>query len=100
MVRLEKQVLPPVKDNQVLVKMVMAPINPADINMIEGVYPIRPNLPAIGGNEGVGEIVAVGKGVRGLAVKDMVIPARPGFGAFNRRGEGIGFKAQKLIYSL
>jgi trans-2-enoyl-CoA reductase len=80
--KLEKQALPPVKDNQVLIKMVMAPINPADINMIEGVYPIRPNLPAIGGNEGVGQVVAVGKSVKGLAVQDMVIPSRPGFGTW------------------
>ena len=68
------------KDNEVLVKMVMAPINPADINMIEGVYPIRPSLPAIGGNEGVGQVIQVGKNVKGLSVNDMVIPANPGFG--------------------
>ena len=60
--------------------MVMAPINPADINMIEGVYPIHPNLPAVGGNEGVGKVVEVGKNVKNLAVNDMVIPGRPGFG--------------------
>lgn len=66
-----------------LVKMVMAPINPADINMIEGVYPIRPTLPAIGGNEGVAQILQVGKSVKGLTVNDMVIPSKPGFGTMN-----------------
>lgn len=65
-----------------MVQMVMAPINPSDINMIEGVYPIRPNLPAIGGNEGVGKVVQVGKSVKGLALNDMVIPSRPGFGTW------------------
>jgi len=43
-------------DNQIVVKMIAAPINPADINMIEGTYSIRPKLPAVGGNEGVGRI--------------------------------------------
>lgn len=80
--KLEKQALAPVKDNEVLVKMVMAPINPADINMIEGVYPIHPSLPAIGGNEGVGQVIQVGKNVKGLSVNDMVIPANPGFGTW------------------
>lgn len=61
--------------------MVMAPINPSDINMIEGTYPIRPPMPAIGGNEGVAQVIEVGKAVKGLARNDMVIPARPGFGA-------------------
>ena len=33
-----------------------SPVNPADINMIQGVYPLCPMLPAVGGNEGVGEV--------------------------------------------
>ena len=35
----------------VQIKMLAAPVNPADINMIQGVYPVKPDLPAIGGNE-------------------------------------------------
>lgn len=81
-IKLEKQILPPINDHQVLVKMVMAPINPADLNMIEGVYPIRPLLPAVGGNEGVAQVVQVGKLVKGLSVNDMVIPSKPGFGTW------------------
>ncbi|KFW76189.1 hypothetical protein N336_01760, partial [Phalacrocorax carbo] len=38
-----------------------APINPADINMIQGTYAILPPLPAVGGNEGVGEVLEVGR---------------------------------------
>ena len=30
-----------------------APINPVDINIIEGKYPLKPTLPAIAGVEGV-----------------------------------------------
>ena len=43
---------------QVLVKMLAAPINPADLNTIEGTYGIQPELPATPGIEGCGEVVA------------------------------------------
>ena len=41
---------------EVRVKMLAAPINPADINLAEGKYGISVPLPAIGGNEGVNAI--------------------------------------------
>ncbi|XP_060960065.1 enoyl-[acyl-carrier-protein] reductase, mitochondrial-like [Cannabis sativa] len=52
------QELPPVevKENDVCVRMIAGPINPFDINRIEGVYPVRPQVPAIEGYEGVGEV--------------------------------------------
>ncbi|KAK3442218.1 hypothetical protein EUGRSUZ_B02443 [Eucalyptus grandis] len=52
--------VPPVlvKENDVCVRMLAAPINPSDINSIEGVYPVRPQLPAVGGREGVGEVLS------------------------------------------
>ncbi|ESQ54264.1 hypothetical protein EUTSA_v10025585mg [Eutrema salsugineum] len=69
--------LPPVevRENDVCVKMIAAPINPADINQIEGVYPVRPPLPAVGGQEGVGEVYAVGSRVKSLSPGDFVIPS-------------------------
>lgn len=45
---------------------VQAPINPADINQIQGTYGIRPPLPAIPGNEGVGTVREVGPDVSSL----------------------------------
>ncbi len=65
---------------EVLVRMRRAPINPADINVIEGTYGILPTLPATVGNEGVGEVVAVGGdgGGGGLVVGDVVRPVRAG----------------------
>jgi trans-2-enoyl-CoA reductase len=50
-----------------------APINPADLNQIEGKYPLRPNLPATPGFEGAGVVVDLGKSVKDLAVGDLVI---------------------------
>ena len=48
-------------------------INPADLYQCEGVYAIRPELPATLGAEGVGVIEAVGDGVTALAVGDRVL---------------------------
>ncbi|XP_010520323.1 PREDICTED: probable trans-2-enoyl-CoA reductase, mitochondrial [Tarenaya hassleriana] len=69
--------LPPVemRENDVCVKMLAAPINPSDINRIEGVYPVRPPVPAVGGYEGVGEVYAVGSSVKRFAPGDWVIPS-------------------------
>ncbi|XP_078666116.1 enoyl-[acyl-carrier-protein] reductase, mitochondrial-like [Branchiostoma floridae x Branchiostoma belcheri] len=74
--------LPAVQDDLVSVRMLAAPINPADINMIQGVYPIKPPLPAVGGNEGVGEVVSVGSQVSDLHPGDWVIPADSGWGTW------------------
>uniref|UniRef100_A0A0D3A8N8 Enoyl-[acyl-carrier-protein] reductase, mitochondrial n=1 Tax=Brassica oleracea var. oleracea TaxID=109376 RepID=A0A0D3A8N8_BRAOL len=76
--------LPPVevRDNDVCVKMIAAPINPSDINRIEGVYPVRPPVPAIGGYEGVGEVYAVGSKVNALSPGDWVIPSPPSSGTW------------------
>ncbi|XP_070556073.1 enoyl-[acyl-carrier-protein] reductase, mitochondrial-like isoform X2 [Ptychodera flava] len=60
--------------NEVKVKMLASPINPADINTIQGVYPIKPDLPAIAGFEGVGEVVDVGQKVTKLTPGTIVIP--------------------------
>ncbi|XP_039163024.1 enoyl-[acyl-carrier-protein] reductase, mitochondrial-like [Eucalyptus grandis] len=69
--------VPPVlvKENDVCVRMLAAPINPYDINSIEGVYPVRPQLPAVGGREGVGEVHLVGPAVKDLSPGDLVIPS-------------------------
>ncbi|KAH9661126.1 Enoyl-(acyl-carrier-protein) reductase [Citrus sinensis] len=76
--------LPPVevKENDVCVKMLAAPINPSDINRIEGVYPVRPKVPAVGGYEGVGEVYSVGSAVTRLAPGDWVIPSPPSSGTW------------------
>lgn len=59
---------------QVRLRMRLAPVNPADINVIEGSYGSLPTLPATPGNEGLGEVVALGEGVSSLAVGDLVRP--------------------------
>jgi len=78
----------PPPPNSVNVNFLLSPINPADINVIEGVYPSKPAkadaltlsstggeaTPVfIGGNEGLARVTAVGEGVHSLAVDDWVI---------------------------
>lgn len=45
------------------VRMLWAPVNPADLNMLEGRYGEARALPDVPGNEGCGRVVAVGSGV-------------------------------------
>jgi NADPH:quinone reductase-like Zn-dependent oxidoreductase len=82
--RLKESQLGDPSDKQVLVKMLAAPINPADINLIEGTYGVRATLPAIGGSEGVGIVEKAGSAVKGLKVGDHVIPSKPCFGMLIR----------------
>ncbi|KAJ9585290.1 hypothetical protein L9F63_002920 [Diploptera punctata] len=47
------QTLPDPGSNEIVVRMLAAPVNPADINTIQGVYAVvKPKLPSIPGNEG------------------------------------------------
>lgn len=81
------------KGNAVLVKTLAAPLNPSDINQIQGVYPSRPpismfSLPglhdpsAVCGNEGVFEVLGTGPDVSGLQKGDWCIPSKVNFGTW------------------
>lgn len=59
---------------EILLEMLFAPINPADLNILEGKYGELPQLPATVGNEGVGRILAVGAAVTGFKPGDLVLP--------------------------
>ena len=80
---LEQLPLPEVGPGQVLVRMKAAPINPADINVIEGKYGFAPPLPACCGNEGAGVVEELGPGVTGLEVGQLVRPV-PGVGTWRQ----------------
>lgn len=43
---------------QVRVRILAAPVNPADLNFIEGTYGVKPSLPATPGVEGCGEVLS------------------------------------------
>ena len=47
-----------------------------EVLVAQGVYPARPELPSVIGNEGGGRVLAVGPGVTNVAVGDRVVPTR------------------------
>ena len=71
--RVESRPWPTPASGEAVVKMRAAPINPADLNQIEGKYPVRPSLPATPGFEGAGVIADLSANVTNVAVDDVVI---------------------------
>src|SRR6476659_2555261 len=59
--------------NQVLIGVEFCPINPSDLLLAKGLYALRPALPTVIGNEGVGRVLAVGVGVENVKVGDRVL---------------------------
>lgn len=76
---------------QVVVRFLTSPINPADINQIQGVYPSKPEMntllgtpepSAVAGNEGVAEVVSTGSAVTSVQKGDWVIMKHTGQGTW------------------
>jgi NADPH:quinone reductase-like Zn-dependent oxidoreductase len=65
--------------NEVLIGLEYSPINPADLLLAMGYYAVKPTLPSIIGNEGVGKVIAVGHGVTNVKVGDRVVPPLSSF---------------------
>ena len=70
-------------------RFLTCPINPADINQIQGVYPSKPEMntllgtsdpAAVAGNEGVAEVISTGSGVKSVQKGDWVIMKSTGQG--------------------
>lgn len=60
-------------DGQARADVLRAPINPSDLIQIAGNYGVRPDLPAIAGNEGLGRITEIAGDARGLTVGQLVL---------------------------
>jgi len=71
--RVETRPWPQSHPDEVVVEMRAAPINPADLNAIEGKYPLRPTLPATPGFEGAGVVVELGANVNNIDSGALVI---------------------------
>lgn len=57
---------------QILLRMKLAALNPADAFLAQALYPTRPQMPHVLGRDGVGEVVAVGPGVDSARAGDTV----------------------------
>jgi NADPH:quinone reductase-like Zn-dependent oxidoreductase len=64
---------------QVLIGVEFSPVDLSDLLVARGVYPLRPSLPSVIGNEGVGRVLAVGPGVETVRVGDRVLTPLYGF---------------------
>ncbi|MEN8892822.1 zinc-dependent alcohol dehydrogenase family protein [Planktotalea arctica] len=71
--RLEEVPRETLEAGQARADVLRSPINPSDLIQISGNYGVRPPLPAIAGNEGIGRITEVSGDARGLAVGQLVL---------------------------
>lgn len=80
------QAIPSVNANEVLVRFLAAPINPLDILVLAGLYPVKPDHKHYGepilGYDGVGEIITCGADVKNLLPGDLVVPSKFGTGTW------------------
>ncbi|KAF9927036.1 mitochondrial 2-enoyl thioester reductase [Linnemannia zychae] len=102
-----KHTLAPPADDSVQVQFLASPINPADINQVEGVYPLKPPMTtqlysftssfvnssgdqppvAVGGNEGVAKVTKVGhKASSKFKIGDWVVMGSAGLGTWRSHG--------------
>ncbi|GAB7351401.1 hypothetical protein MBLNU459_g2076t1 [Dothideomycetes sp. NU459] len=86
----------PANKDLVTLKFLASPINPADINQLQGVYPSKPTFTtalgtsdpiAVGGNEGVAEVISAGSAVKGVSRGDWVVMKAPGFGTWRTHAQ-------------
>ena len=74
--QVEYKNIEPLKENEVLVRMLVRPINPSDLIPITGAYAHRIPLPNIPGYEGVGIVEDVGAFVSRDLIGKRVLPLR------------------------
>lgn len=70
--QIEEVAVPEVPPGQVLVKVAASGVCHTDLHAADGDWPVKPSLPFIPGQEGVGHVAAVGAGVKGLKEGDRV----------------------------
>ncbi|KZT09998.1 NAD(P)-binding protein [Laetiporus sulphureus 93-53] len=88
--------LPPPPPRALTIRFRLSPVNPSDVNVVEGVYPNKPAPTTslgpgqqlqepvyVPGNEGLAEVVSVGDGVDGLAEGDWVVMAKQQAGTWS-----------------
>src|SRR5258705_11470802 len=82
-----------IKNDEVIIEVLYSPVNPSDLLLAWGTYPLQPELPSVIGGEGVGRVVSIGSAVSTVKPGDLVnIP----FGTF-AWSEKVTVKAAELI---
>lgn len=97
--------IPPATKDLITLRFLASPINPADINQLQGVYPSKPtfytNLSspdplAVAGNEGCAEIISIGASVTDFKKGDWVVMKSPGFGTWRTHAQTTGHHLLKI----
>lgn len=92
-------------DSSIIVKTLGSPINPSDINQVQGVYPSQPEKTtalgtsepsAVGGNEGLFEVIKIGSNVKNLSVGDWCVPTSVNFGTWRTHALCLDHEMTKL----
>ncbi|WP_128548556.1 zinc-dependent alcohol dehydrogenase family protein [Larkinella soli] len=81
--------LPEPGPNEVRIRVIASPINPADLLFVQNLYGIRPRLPSGVGFEGVGRVDKLGEGVTmrtGIRVSFTTLGAWSDYVVVNQRG--------------
>lgn len=82
-----------IKNDEVIIEVLYSPVNPSDLLLMRGTYPIQPELPAVIGGEGVGRVASIGSTVSTVKPGDIVtIPS----GTF-AWSEKVVAKAKELV---
>lgn len=111
MLSLHTHSISPPHGSLMTLRFLASPINPADINQIQGVYPSKPtfttslgtaNPIAVAGNEGVAEIISLGEQVKkeGFKKGDWVYMKAPGFGTWRTHASATVEQVVKLDESI
>ncbi|HSA63875.1 MAG TPA: zinc-binding alcohol dehydrogenase family protein [Nitrospira sp.] len=84
---------------QVLLNVRFAGLNPADAFLASGMYPATPRLPHILGRDGVGDVVAVGAGVRDIRQGETVgiLRCDAGVDVWGTLAEKVVVSAQSVV---
>lgn len=61
-----------IKNDEAIIEILYSPVNPSDLLLANGTYPIQPVLPATIGNEGVGKVISIGDAVSNVKPGDIV----------------------------
>lgn len=75
-IKMKKMLIPQLGSTEVLVEMLIFPINPSDLIPVTGAYAHRTKLPSTLGYEGVGVIKEVGEGVDKQLIGTRVLPLK------------------------
>lgn len=94
--KLHRHSISPAHGDLVTVKFLASPINPADVNQLQGLYPSKPVFTtslgtsdpiAVGGNEGVAQVISKGNDVKHLNIGDWVVMQSPTFGTWRTHAQ-------------